>query len=311
VDKLVLTGSADTGRHLLSQLSQNLTPATMELSGCDAVFVLPDADLDRLARCLVFGLRFNGGATCMAPRRVFVPWALKQELERRLSEVCSPLTPATQPDLLESVVQHLAAAIEQGARLLTGSETLASGGKAPRGPVILTDATPEMQLLRTDVLAPLLSLVPVASIEDALLANSQCPFALGAAVFGGARSACHLARRIDAGCVVINDLIAPTADPRVPLAGRRQSGFGVTRGAAGLEEMTLLKAIVQRRGNWLAHLEETTPWDVRLLADFLGLIHGRDWRTRLGHACSAVRTAINQRKWKKTQQHAGRKVDVG
>jgi hypothetical protein len=167
-----------------------------------------------------------------------------------------------------------------------------------------------MQLLRTDVLAPLMSLVPVASIEEALLANAQCPFALGAAVFGEARAARALAGQIDAGCVVINDLIVPTADPRVPLAARRQSGFGVTRGAAGLEEMTLLKAIVHQRGHWLKHLDEPTPWDASLLADFLGVLHAGRWRKRLDHLWSALRTAINQRKWKESRPHTHRSRDV-
>ena len=127
VDKLVLTGSAETGRRLLAQLPATLTPATMELSGCDAVFVLPDADLDRLVRCLAFGLRFNGSATCMAPRRIFVPGTLKQELERRLREACSSLAPAAESSLPESVARLWKLAIQQGARLITGSVVAQSG----------------------------------------------------------------------------------------------------------------------------------------------------------------------------------------
>ena len=57
---------------------------TMELSGCDAVFVRADADLDRVVRSLEFGLRLNGGETCIAPRRVFVARSLMTELEKRL-----------------------------------------------------------------------------------------------------------------------------------------------------------------------------------------------------------------------------------
>ena len=54
VEKVVLTGSAETGCRVQSLLAESLTPATMELSGCDAVFVLESADLDRVARCLGF-----------------------------------------------------------------------------------------------------------------------------------------------------------------------------------------------------------------------------------------------------------------
>ncbi|MGB5297046.1 MAG: aldehyde dehydrogenase family protein, partial [Thermoanaerobaculia bacterium] len=84
VDKVLLTGSLATGREVLARLVPNVTPAIVELSGCDAVFVLPNADLNLVARALTFGLRLNGGATCIAPRRVFVPksrlYALQQHL---------------------------------------------------------------------------------------------------------------------------------------------------------------------------------------------------------------------------------------
>ena len=84
VDKVVLTGSATTGEAVLTQCSQTLTPATVELSGCDAMFVRADADLDLVVRAIEFGLRLNNGATCIAPRRLFVHRALAVELGARL-----------------------------------------------------------------------------------------------------------------------------------------------------------------------------------------------------------------------------------
>ena len=72
VDKVFLTGSAATGTAVLYQLAAHLTPAVMELSGCDAVFVLPGAEVERTVAALAFGLRLNGSATCMAPRRLFL-----------------------------------------------------------------------------------------------------------------------------------------------------------------------------------------------------------------------------------------------
>ena len=106
------------------------------------------------------------------------------------------------------------------------------------------------------------------------------PYALGAVVFGDSSRAKEVAEQINAGCVVINDMIAPTADPRVPFGGRGQSGFGVTRGAAGLEEMTQLKSIIHQHGRWLPHLEGPSPHDADLLFGFLGTSHGAGWRQR-------------------------------
>ncbi len=72
VDKVVLTGSLETGKSVLRQLAESVTPATLELGGCDAMFLLPRSDLDRAAAALLYALQLNGGATCIAPRRVFL-----------------------------------------------------------------------------------------------------------------------------------------------------------------------------------------------------------------------------------------------
>ena len=115
VNKVILTGSADTGRCVQSLLAKSLTPSTMELSGCDAVFVLESADLVRLARCLAFGLRFNRSATCIAPRRVFVPLALTARLEERLLEQLPTAAGDNATSYPDQTVRLLVDAIERGA----------------------------------------------------------------------------------------------------------------------------------------------------------------------------------------------------
>jgi acyl-CoA reductase-like NAD-dependent aldehyde dehydrogenase len=297
VHKVVLTGSADTGRRVQTLLADTLTPATMELSGCDAVFVLDGADLNRVARCLAFGLRLNGSATCIAPRRVFVAPRLVQELTQLLqaelmkpeNDLAVPVTPATARLLNE--------ALDAGATVVAGG--LTGGDDAPvLTPTVLSGASPEMPLLQSDVFAPITSLVAVPSSQAALKANDQCPYALGAAVFGEDALAADFAKQIDAGCIVINDLIAPTADPRAPFGGRKQSGFGVTRGSAGLEDMTQLKTVIHQRAKWLPHLDSPTPYDQELLTGLLQMTHGRGWRAKLAGLGAMARAARRQYSWK-------------
>ena len=93
-DKVIFTGSATTGRALLRRLAETATPSVMELSGCDAVIVLPSADLARTARALSFGMRLNGSETCMAPRRLILAGLSAQQraalldlLKQQFSEV--------------------------------------------------------------------------------------------------------------------------------------------------------------------------------------------------------------------------------
>ncbi len=91
IDKVVMTGSVGSGKKVLTQLAQSVTPSVMELSGCDSMFVLEGADLDRVVSAILFGLRLNCGATCMAPRRIFVDHKiappLYQSLASRLIEL--------------------------------------------------------------------------------------------------------------------------------------------------------------------------------------------------------------------------------
>ncbi|WP_455180087.1 aldehyde dehydrogenase family protein [Azospirillum melinis] len=273
IDKLVLTGSADTGRVVAERLARHLVPSTMELSGNDAVFVLPGADLEQVARALAFGLRLNGSATCIAPRRVFVPHGMAAGLEAALLLHVGAIPPVpVSPPTGRRLAALARDAVAGGARALGALPAEDSPAMAP---LILADATPDMALLREEIFAPLLSLVPVRNMGEALTVAAGSPYALGASVFGPEAQARELAGRIDAGTITINDLIVPTADPRLPFGGRHASGWGVTRGAEGLLEMTQVKAVSVRKGRLRPHFDQPRAGDEALMLAALRLFHGR------------------------------------
>ncbi len=239
-DFVVLTGSTATGGTLRADLAAARLPipAVLELSGCDAVFVLPGAspsDLERAARAIRFGLEWNGCATCIAPRRLFVPRSLAADLAARL------------------------------------------GSFGPE------DASRAIEVHE------------VADLDEALALDAACPFALGASIFGPEEAARELAAKLRAGTVVVNDMIVPTADPRLPFGARGASGYGVTRGAEGLLEMTVPKAITVRRGRFLPHLDGARAADALLFSSFLRLVHGGGWG-RAGALVSLVRATLEARK---------------
>jgi acyl-CoA reductase-like NAD-dependent aldehyde dehydrogenase len=302
VDKVVLTGSFETGRAVLRRLAARVVPATVELSGCDAVFVLPGAEVDLAARALAFGLRLNEGATCVAPRRVFAPAGMAGDLGRRLAAALAEM-PACAPDpaRAERVAGLVAEAESMGARLVTGR--CATG--RPVLPAVVADASPEMRLLQEDVFAPVLSIVAVRTIDEAVRGSAACPYALGASVFGDAREAGRLAGRIAAGVVVINDMIAPTADARVPFGGRGRSGYGVTRGAEGLLEMTRPKAIVLSRGRWRPHLEGGPGLGEPLLRLYMAAAHGPTIAGRLRAARDLLAAGLSRRRKNAGRENRG------
>ncbi len=289
VDKVIFTGSARSGEEVLKQCARTLTPATVELSGCDAMFVREDADLDLVMRALQFGLRLNNGATCIAPRRLFVHHRLASELEVRLQRAALPASSIVDPHLSRCVIEALLA----GADLIRGN--IPSRGGAVSLPIVLRSVAPSMRIVREDIFRPILSLIPILDDADALALCSQCPYSLGATVFSRDRKAARsLATRIPAGVVSINDLIVPTADPRLPFGGRGRSGFGTTRGTEGLLEMTTTKVVSARRSKSHRHFDETQPGDTELFIAYIQAAHGRGLRNRL-RAVSEIFRSIQKR----------------
>ena len=160
----------------------------------------------------------------------------------------------------------------------------------PVGPIVVGSASPSMSLLQADLFAPVLAIVPVDSDAEALEAAAVSPFGLGASVFSKDETAARaLAAGIEAGVVTINDLILPTADPRVPFGGRRASGYGVTRGLEGLLDLTRPKVVAARRGRWLPHLDRPRPTDAALFASALRALHGATVWKRLAASLRLVR----------------------
>ncbi len=259
IDHVVFTGSAAVGRQIATRLGQRLISSTLELSGNDAMFVLPDADVMMAAAAAWFGATLNRGQTCIAVRRAFVHRAVYDEVLRTLQ----PWAEAARPMRLA-----LASQARQGERLV--ADALAKGGRlvsksdgsldeAEFRPTVIADARPEMDLFREASFAPLLALLPFDDVEQALTMDRLCPFGLGASVFTTRpRQAHQIAARLKTGMVTINDVIAPTAHPVSPFGCVRESGWGVTQGAEGLLEMTVPQVVSLKKGRYRPHYEMAT-----------------------------------------------------
>ncbi len=295
VDLVVLTGSANTGRAVLRGSAERLTPTIMELSGVDAVVVLPSADEQRLVDAIRFGLMFNSGASCIGPRRVMYlrdgsepNWVGR--LTERLSD-CSPVI--VHPAARESVSESVAAALQEGSVDRIGrfdADELHRNGTMY--PVVLSNVPANHAVLQTDLFAPVISLLAMDSVADVVNMVNACRYRLAASVFGSKRDAKLVASQLDVGSVTINDLVAPTADPRLPFGGRGESGFGVTRGPEGLLAMTTARVISTRSGGLAPHLMPRRDADAELLTGILQLDHGDGFRERmagLGRLTSAVK----------------------
>lgn len=255
-DKVIFTGSSGNGRDVLAQLAKTNTPSVMELSGEDPVVVLQDADLDLVVRALSFGTRLNAGQTCIAPRRII----------------------AVEP-VAEALANHPGSACTPRARLGALAGPPNPAGAAALFPRMSASRKWEMPPARERAAGSGARALPIEIARDedhaVELANSA-ESALGASLFTrDPVRARKLAARIHTGFVTINDIIVPTADPRMPFGGVKASGFGTTRGAEGLLEMTFPHVIAIRHGGSHLHFNEPSADDARLFSAWLRVSHGR------------------------------------
>ena len=162
---------------------------------------------------------------------------------------------------------------------------------------MLAGVSPAARLLQEDIFAPVLAIVTVTDDHEAILRANDCPFALAASIFSRDEPAAReLATRIKAGVVTINDLIIPTADARVPFGGRGRSGFGCTRGAEGLLELTTPKVVTVSRSKFRPVFEPPQPGDEQMCQAYLKLTHGRGLMSRWSTLVQLIRAIVHRRK---------------
>lgn len=287
-DKVFFTGSAGAGRAVLRMAAEQAIPVVTELSGCDAVVALESADPARVVNALAWGMRLNGSSTCIAPRRLFLVGsgheALIATLRERLESMDGiAIAPPVQKLLLD--------AVDDASRL---GATVCGDATAPSlKPVLVLDGRPEMMIAQSDIFAPVLTVIRVADTSAVLEADKLCPFGLTVAVFGEEQAAKTLSVKLNAGTVIVNDIIFPTVDPRVPFGGRRGSGFGTTRGAEGLLEMTAAKVTAIRTNKLSLHYEKTGDAHEELFRGVVAISHGASLSERFAGLRRMIAAAKN------------------
>jgi acyl-CoA reductase-like NAD-dependent aldehyde dehydrogenase len=300
IDKLVMTGGVQNGRKVYEAVAGHGIPATLELSGWDSCIVGPDAEPQIVQQALKFAVSLNHARTCIAPHRLFVPSSQIHHYEKLLADVpweslfTEGGTPAKASESLKSAVND---ALNDGAAMVHGSWNQSD---STAWPVILSGCQPSMRICREDFFAPVLALIPYESDSELIALANDCPFALGSSIFTPDRQwAGRIASRIRAGIVTINDIIACTADPRIPFGGSGASGFGVTRGTEGLLEMTRVKVIQSRRHKKHPHFDRIPDGAGPILGKLLLMTNASDMRTflkALGGMTALLRKSISTRK---------------
>jgi acyl-CoA reductase-like NAD-dependent aldehyde dehydrogenase len=225
---ITFTGSPPVGRQLKSRAG--LKRVTLELGSNSPTIIDEDADLDKaVARCVV-GSFANSGQVCISVQRIFVH-------RQRYSEFLGRFVAATKE--LERALAWLAEARDLGATIETGGRAVGNCLE----PTILTGVTPDMQVMCSEVFAPIVSVVPFETFEDALAMADASVYGLQAGIYtNDINKAFQAIRRLDVGGVIINDIPTFRVD-HMPYGGNKESGLGREGVRYAMEEMTNIKFV--------------------------------------------------------------------
>lgn len=256
IDKLIFTGSVATGKRVGEAAARRLLPVVLELGGKDPMIVLDDADLEIASSGAVWGAFMNSGQTCLSVERCYVQRSLYEPFLEKVREKVSRLRqgngiasdveigPMIHERQLEIVEQQVEDAMRQGARVLAGAKRRSDLGPNFYAPTLLADVTNNMRLMREETFGPVLPVAPFDTDDDAVRLANDSDFGLAASVWTrNRRRGEAMAARIQAGTVMLNDMISCFGIADAPHGGFKQSGIGRTHGELGLQEMVQVKYI--------------------------------------------------------------------
>jgi acyl-CoA reductase-like NAD-dependent aldehyde dehydrogenase len=264
VDKIMFTGSVATGKRVAEAAAKHLTPVVLELGGKDPMLVLGDADIENAARGAVWGAFANSGQACASVERCYVhesiapqflarvlaeTQALRQEVGTKEDTDIGAMTTEKQ---LRIVEEHVADAVQRGARVVSGGKRLDHPGGFFYPPTVLTNVDHRMRIMREETFGPVLPVMTFKTEDEAIQLANDSVFGLTASVWtrdiGRGR---RLSERIEAGTVMVNEVLYTHGIAQTPWGGIKESGYGRTHGRMGLLELVTPRHIHVNRVSYL------------------------------------------------------------
>jgi acyl-CoA reductase-like NAD-dependent aldehyde dehydrogenase len=245
IDMVAFTGSQETGRKVGTLAAERLIPANLELGGKDSFIICDDVDVEIAAQGAVWAACLNAGQVCTSSERFYVMREVADdfvEASRSFVEslhIGDPMDEKTDIGPMinakgrEKVEHHVGEALEKGAKVVAGGERWGDRGFFYK-PTILTGVEPSMTVMRDETFGPVVPVVEVGSLEEAIEQANSVPYGLGANVYTqDFEKMLKCMREIRAGTVWINDPL--TDNDAAPFGGQKGSGIGRELGREGLE----------------------------------------------------------------------------
>jgi acyl-CoA reductase-like NAD-dependent aldehyde dehydrogenase len=267
VDKIMFTGSVATGRRVAEAAAKHLTPVVLELGGKDPMIVLEDADLQNAARGAVWGAFANAGQACASVERCYVQEsiapkflelvltetrALKQDLGVNAETDIGSISNERQLGIIEG---HVIDAVRRGAAVVTGGTRANNLPGLFYQPTVLTKVDHSMEVMREETFGPVLPIMTFQTEAEAIELANDSVFGLTASVWTkDLKRGRRIAEQIEAGTVMVNEVLYTHGIAQTPWGGVKESGYGRTHGRLGLLELVTPQHIHLNRVSFLADL---------------------------------------------------------
>lgn len=247
------TGSSAAGAKVAAIAGSEIKPSVLELGGSDPFIVMADADLEKAMDTATLSRIINAGQSCIAAKRILVDERIYEQfidgVKTRLealtmgdpNDMATDIGPLARRDLQQNLHRQVEESIAAGAICLLG-------GKLPVGegffypPTLLTNINPDMPVFCEETFGPVMVVMPVESVEQAITLANQSEYGLGASLWmSDSEQAKEVAKRLYTGQVNINGIVK--TDPRLPSGGVRRSGYGRELGPHGIKEFVNAKQL--------------------------------------------------------------------
>ena len=254
-DYIFFTGGVNVGKLVMEKASAHLTPVTLELGGKSPCIVDHTANIPLTARRLVFGKYLNCGQTCVAPDYVLVEKPVKEKLLTCIKEEIRRMFgehPLENPDYGKMINQkHF-----DRVRGLIDPMKLVAGGQVQEetlriAPTVLADVTAEDPVMQEEIFGPVLPVIPVKDIEEAIRFVQKRPKPLALYVFTeDKRTEQRVLTETSYGGGCINDTIIHLATSEMGFGGVGNSGMGSYHGKKSFDLFSHEKSIV-KKSTWM------------------------------------------------------------
>ena len=248
-DHLLFTGGTEIGRKVYEGAAAHLTPVTLELGGKSPVIVSADADVEVAAKRIAWTKLINSGQICIAPDYVIAEAPIRDQLVDRIRAAVEEFeagNAAGKKIVNERHFNRLTTALAA-----TKGQIAVGGGSDPAGlkiqPTVVVDPDPAEPLMTDEIFGPILPIVTVQSLTEAIDFVNARPKPLAAYLFTKTKAVRErVIREVPAGGMVINHLLFHFATHKLPFGGVGPSGLGAYHGKFGFEEFSHRKSVMTK-----------------------------------------------------------------